>query len=136
MRKMLISIILIIILVNLICIINFKVYAVEDDGDLLTNMETQASSFLSTGKTQADSKGITIGNITSNFVGIGKILTMIGAGVMVAVTTFMGIKYLTASPEGQAKLKQQLIGVFVSGVVIFGAYYIWSIVLKIVSQFD
>ena len=54
---------------------------------------------------------------------------------MVAVTTYMGIKYLTAGPEAQAKLKTQLIGVVVSGIVIFGAYGIWSMVIKIASQF-
>lgn len=73
--------------------------------------------------------------IASPFVELGQILTLIGAGVMVAVTAYMGIKYITASPEGQAKLKQQLIGLFVSGIVIFGAYGIWTIVLRIVSQF-
>ena len=33
-----------------------------------------------------------------------------------------------------AKLKQQLIGVLVSGFVIFGAYGIWKVVGKIVEQ--
>ena len=60
---------------------------------------------------------------------------MIGAGVMVGVTTYMGIKYLTAGPEAQAKLKVQLIGVVVSGMVIFGSYYIWRTVLKIAATF-
>ena len=60
---------------------------------------------------------------------------MIGAGVMVAVTTYMGIKYLTAGPEAQAKLKVQLIGVVVSGMVIFGAYSIWKLVMQVASQF-
>ena len=57
------------------------------------------------------------------------------AGVLVAVLTFMGIKYITSGPEAQGKLKQQLIGVVVSGVVIFGAYGIWQLVGKIVSTF-
>ena len=73
--------------------------------------------------------------VTKEFVDLGQILTMIGAGVMVAVTAYMGIKYLTAGPEAQAKLKTQLIGVVVSGMVIFGAYYIWKIVITIASGF-
>jgi hypothetical protein len=60
---------------------------------------------------------------------------MIGAGVMVAVTTYMGIKYLTAGPEAQAKLKVQLVGLVVSGMVIFGSYYIWKIVIQIAAEF-
>ncbi len=101
--------------------------------DLLTKMEGDASSFISKGKTQAGDINYT--NIANEFVGLGQILTMIGAGVMVAVTTYMGIKYLTAGPEAQAKLKTQLIGVVVSGVVIFGAYGIWSLVVQIASTF-
>ena len=86
--------------------------------------------------TQAGNSGISVGDITSEFTELGKILTTIGAGVMVAVTTYMGIKYITAGPEAQAKLKQQLIGVVVSGIVIFGAYGIWQIVGQIAQSFE
>lgn len=99
---------------------------------LLQNMQDQADTFLSNGAAQSN---VNYTAIAKEFVGLGQILTMIGAGVMVAVTTYMGIKYLTAGPEAQAKLKTQLIGVVVSGVVIFGAYAIWSIVINIASQF-
>ena len=105
---------------------------VKAEEDLLTKMETQAKDFLSEGANQSN---ISTTNIAKEFSGLGQILTMIGAGVMVAVTTYMGIKYLTAGPEAQAKLKTQLIGIVVSGVVIFGAYGIWSMVIKIASQF-
>jgi hypothetical protein len=54
---------------------------------------------------------------------------------MVIVTLYMGIKYITATPDSQARLKQQLIGLVVSGIVIFGAYFIWKIVVNIVSKF-
>ena len=45
--------------------------------------------------------------------------------------TYMGIKYLTSGPEARAKLKVQLIGVVVAGLVIFGAYYIWDFVVGV-----
>lgn len=102
-------------------------------GISLSNMEAQANKFLSTGANQAGDIDTTA--IAQNFVGLGQILTMVGAGVLVAVTTYMGIKYLTAGPEAQAKLKVQLIGIVVSGVVIFGAYGIWQLVVDIASQF-
>ena len=38
-------------------------------------------------------------------------------------------------PDKQAALKQQLIGVVVAGIVIFGAYGIWSAILSVVSKF-
>ncbi|MBQ7410000.1 MAG: hypothetical protein IJW20_01285 [Clostridia bacterium] len=98
----------------------------------LKEMEAKANNFINAG---AANQNINYNNVTKEFSDLGQILTMIGAGVMVGITTYMGIKYLTAGPEAQAKLKVQLIGVVVSGMVIFGAYYIWKIVLKIVSTF-
>lgn len=98
----------------------------------LGEMENKAQSFIEAGK---KNQNINYDNITKEFSDLGQILTMIGAGVMVGVTTYMGIKYLTAGPEAQAKLKVQLVGVLVSGMVIFGAYSIWTIVIRIASNF-
>ena len=98
----------------------------------LSEMEDKADKFLTKGAAQ---QNIDYTNVTAEFKSLGQILTMIGAGVMVAVTAYMGIKYLTAGPEAQAKLKTQLIGVVVSGVVIFGAYGIWKLVIEIASTF-
>lgn len=99
----------------------------------LKEMEEKAQNFIDVGS--QNQGNINYQNVTKEFSDLGQILTMIGAGVMVAITTYMGIKYLTAGPEAQAKLKVQLIGVVVSGMVIFGAYYIWKIVLQIASTF-
>ena len=98
----------------------------------LSEMEGAASNFIQYGQSHSN---INYTAVTGEFKDLAQILTMIGAGVMVAVTTYMGIKYLTAGPEAQAKLKTQLIGVVVSGVVIFGAYGIWSLVVQIASTF-
>ena len=102
----------------------------------LSTMMDQASGFITTGEGEATELESAMGDVTAEFKPIGQLLTMIGAGVMIAVTTYMGIKYLTSGPETQAKLKQQLIGVIVSGIVIFGAYGIWSLTLDIVKNFD
>lgn len=105
----------------------------EDSGDgLLKQMQGDMDEFKKAGQGKSDFE---VGNVTKNFVSLAQILTMIGAGVMVGITTYMGIKYLTAGPEAQAKLKTQLIGVLVSGMVIFGAYFIWKTVVNIVSTF-
>lgn len=99
----------------------------------LNEMSEQANSFIKQGE---DNVGdIDYPKITAEFASLGSILTTIGAGVMVAVVTYMGIKYLTSGPEAQAKLKVQLIGVVVSGVVIFGAYTIWKIVVSVAQTF-
>ena len=65
---------------------------------------------------------------------VDNILTAVGIVVLVAVTMIMGIRYMFATPEEAAKLKQQLIGLVVSGVVIFGAVAIWKIVYTILNS--
>lgn len=116
------------VILNVLSIFNYRVEATT-----YTEMMDQASGFIQKGEQEAN---ISIDGITSEFKVLGQILTMIGAGVLVAVTTYMGIKYLTAGPDAQAKLKQQLVGVIVSAIVIFGAYGIWKTVGSIVMTFE
>ncbi len=121
-----------IIFLMFICfIINVNSYSV--DAANLKKMQEQAKGFITNGE-QSASK-IDIDKAVGEIGEIGSVLTTIGAGVMVAVVTYMGIKYLTAGPEAQAKLKTQLIGVIVSGAVIFGAYAIWKLVVGIAMTF-
>ena len=54
--------------------------------------------------------------------------------MLVGVTIVMGIKYMFATPEEAAKLKQQLIGLVVSAVVVLGATAIWKIIYKVLSS--
>lgn len=119
------------VILNTLSIFSYTVSATTYD-----EMMDQAEDFISKGKSETQTSGFNISDVTSEFVGIGQILTMIGTGVLIAVTTYMGIKYITAGPDAQAKLKQQLIGVVVSAIVIFGAYGIWQTVGKIAQSFE
>lgn len=119
---------LILIIIN---IFNINLYKVE--ALTLSEMQSETNDFMTHGK---DGSGDIDGDgIFKDLADMGSILTTIGAGVLVAATLYMGIKYMTASPEAQAKLKQQLIGLVVSGFVIFGSYAIWKIVVAIVEKF-
>ena len=119
------------IILNFVSIFNYTVQA----GTYGEWMD-QASGFINKGSTQASGVSTQMDEITGSFSEIGKFLTTIGAGVLVAVTTYMGIKYITAGPEAQAKLKEQLIGVVVSAIVIFGAYGIWKLVGSILVTLE
>lgn len=65
--------------------------------------------------------------LVNTVVPVGQMLTAIGVVVLFGALVVLGIKYMIADPEQKGKLKGQLIGVVVSGVVIFGAYTIWKI---------
>jgi len=93
-------------------------------------MKTAINQFMNTGK-NGNSANISGNDMGSIIIPVANILTAIGVVVLVAVTIVMGIKYMFATPEEAAKLKQQLIGLVVAGVVILGATAIWKIVYKI-----
>lgn len=101
----------------------------------IKGMEDSAAAFISKGETGSGNLKPVTDAVTGEFTGLGQILTMIGAGVMVATTAYMGIKYMVSPPDKQAALKQQLVGLVVAGIVIFGAYGIWKAVIGVVSNF-
>lgn len=98
----------------------------------ITDMKNKADGFISHGSSSQIS-GLTEGEIASEFLPLGQILVFIASGVLLIVTVIMGIKWITANPEQQGKLKQQLIGLVVAIVVIYGAVGIWSL-LKSIMQ--
>lgn len=107
--------IMIIAVISVVIISNFALAI--DFGD--------ADSFIEKGTANAKISDLT--EISNQFTALGNVLRFVGVGIVVAATAYMGILYMISPPEKQAKLKQQLIGLVVSAVVIFGGYYIWKI---------
>ncbi len=97
----------------------------------LGDMSKAIADFQNQGKNSTENVNIT--NVVGELVSVGQALTFIGTGVLVGVTAFMGIKFLTSGPQEQAKIKEQLLGLLVAGFVIFGAYFIWKAIIDIVS---
>ncbi len=90
----------------------------------IDDIESSANEFLDQGK-KAKSP-ISVSDMKSELLPIAKILTMIGTGVVIICAIVIGIKYMVASPDEQAKLKKQMVGLVVATIVIFGAYGIWK----------
>lgn len=97
----------------------------------LGGMSSNIANFKKVG--QASTNNIDTTNVVSELVSVGQALTFIGTGVLIAVTAYMGIKFLTSGPQEQAKIREQLMGLLVAGFVIFGAYFIWKAIIDIVS---
>lgn len=94
---------------------------------------SMADEFIEAGR--SSTTGLSdLSSIGTEFTSIGQILTYIGSGVLVGAMAYMGILYIISPPEKQAKLKQQLIGLVVSAVVIFGAYYIWKFIVELLEN--
>ena len=78
---------LILIIIN---IFNINLYKVE--ALTLSEMQTETDEFMKKGQT--GSKSIKGDGIFKDLADMGSILTTIGAGVLVAATLYMGIKYM------------------------------------------
>ncbi len=70
---------------------------------------------------------ITEDKIVDAVLPVGQMLTAIGVAILFGGIVILGIKYMISEPEQKGKLKQQLIGLVVAGVVIFGAFTIWNL---------
>lgn len=107
---------------------------VQASGDGFTfptwdQLKQESDNFLA----QGENNNLGESQMQSIFLPMAKILLSAGIIVLVAVTMIMGIKYMFASPEEAAKLKQQLIGLVVSAIVIFGAVGIWTLAYQVLS---
>ena len=127
MNKKVIRIVsIILIIIFAICIINSPVLAKSGD-DIINDGKGWINKGASANPISAD-------QIAKILNPVANILLTIGSVLIVIVAVVMGIKYLTASPDEQGKLKKQLVGVFVSAVVLYGSYGIWSIVYQVLKS--
>ena len=137
---------IIITMLSLICIFNqtyattMPILVAEGDSDAKsvdsTTIMNAGKNWISLGKKEAEGKNYTPENFANQFAGIARILVSIGLVTAIIVTAIMAIKWITATPDKQAKLKQQLIGLVVSIIVIFGAVGIWRVVTNILTTVE
>ncbi len=97
-------------------------------------MKGQADSFLQTGQNQGGDSLISEQDLADFAMPIARALVAIATGVLVVVTVIIGIQYSMANAADKAKLKQKLIGLAVSTIVIFGAQGIWALAYNFMSE--
>lgn len=90
---------------------------------------SDADKFLNKGKKGQNEFNTT--EFKTNIDAIYNILVIIGTVLAVIIGGVLGIKFMLASAEDKAKIKEALIPYIVGCVVIFGAFRIWAIVVKI-----
>lgn len=124
---------LIVILTIAMLFVSFMtVYSNADDLSI-EDIQKKAQGFIEQGG--GDAEGVEAKGLLEGVTSVASILTTIGAFVLVIVTIILGIQFMTSPPQKQAVLRSQMIGVLWAAVVIFGAYGIWSIGVKIVETF-
>ena len=65
--------------------------------------------------------------IFNSLLSVGVVLTVVIGG-------FLGIKFMLASAEDKAEIKQMLVPYVVGCIVIYGAFGIWKLIITILDQ--
>lgn len=116
----------VIIFFIIICIINICfVTPVNAMDDIIQS----GKNFLSKGDSVEQTINTVALHKTSDF--IYNLFLIVAIIVAVIVGTVLGIKFITSSVEGQAKVKEAIIPYIVGCVVIFSAFTIWSFVVNV-----
>lgn len=128
-KKKIVKIIAIIIaIIAVLVLFTSSSFAAGLTGDDIKN---SANNFINTGKNNSPISAEQIGSILKP---LANILLAVGTVVVVVIGTVMAIKYITASPDEQGKLKKQLVGLVISTIVLYGAYGIWVILYNFLSK--
>ena len=132
-----------IILIGILLIFNIncsKIYAIDTQNQEIQVAQISGSSILQKGKKflqyGKQNQIITEEEVADEFVPVGRILILVATGVLMIVAVIMGIKWITANPEQQAKLKGQLWGLIFAIFVVFGAVGIWQFVRLVMSTIE
>lgn len=64
------------------------------------------------------------------------ILLTIGIFLAVAIGMYLGIKFMIASAEDKAKVKESLVPYIVGCVVIFGGFIIWKFTVQLLAEIE
>lgn len=87
-----------------------------------------ADDFISVGKGQTP---LTPGNLQNASNKVYSLLLTIGTVIAVIVAAILGIQFMTGSVEQKSKVKEAFIPFAIGCVVIFGAFGIWDMVIRI-----
>lgn len=121
--KQLISIILIIFLLQVLFLPSIS--KAEDIGGVVT----EGDSWLKNAKVLVDQAKLKDANsfIFNSLLAIGIIITVFWGG-------FIGIKFMYASAEDKADIKQTLVPYIIGCIVIYGGFAIWKLVITVLDS--
>ncbi len=92
---------------------------------------SDAREFLKKGKDEGNDFD---DKIKTNMGGIYSILVTIGIALTVIIGGVLGIKFMIASAEDKAQIKEAMIPYVVGCIVIYGAFFIWKIAISLVGH--
>ena len=99
----------------------------------LSNIIESGDEFLSTGKGEADYKFFNSQKAKGIISNIYSIIFPLGVAITVIVGGVLGTKFMLASAEDKAKIKESLVPYVIGCIVIYGAIGIWTLTINIMT---
>ncbi len=85
-------------------------------------------------KGNSSKKNVNEEQLRTDASSIFKILTVTGIALSVIIGGILGIKFMMASAEDKAQIKEMLIPYIVGCVIIYGAFAIWKLVITVLQN--
>ena len=96
-----------------------------------TDIKTEADDWIKRG---AQNATISTEEAWKQLVPIGGVLVTIASVVLVICYMYLGIKYMIADPSGKADVKQRLIWLVISTVLIYGGVGIFTVIVNLMNS--
>lgn len=122
--KFILGIVLLLIVIQFVFIPNISQAAKGIDDIIKSGDEFISGGNILIDKTNLNEKNSFIFN---SLLSVGVVLTVVIGG-------FLGIKFMLASAEDKAEIKQMLIPYVVGCIVVYGAFGIWKLIITILGQ--
>lgn len=97
---------------------------------------SEAKNFLNTGKNNQGIVTIDGDSTTTASNMLFNVLFSIGVGAALLIGIYLGIKFMLASAEDKASIKESLIPYFAGVIVMFASFSIWKLVLVLLQNIE
>ena len=95
---------------------------------------SDANDFLKNGRTNPDkSFKFNIADFKISIDGIFNVLVALGTVLTVIIGGILGVKFMAASAEDKAKIKESIIPYAMGCAIIYGAYIIWKLIVSVLG---
>jgi hypothetical protein len=119
----------------ILTIFQFTIFVSASEASFWSDIISQGDNFVQIGANATQNDNTASDEDTKEIMDdIYSILFPLGVVATVMVGGFLGIKFMLASAEDKAKVKESMVPYVIGCIVIYGAFGIWKICIQIFSS--
>lgn len=126
-------------IINILLITIMILYTYIPVSDANTSWDeilSQGDKFLKSGKQENQDSPVNNIKLNKTIKSLYNILLAAGIVLSVIVGSILGIKLMTSGIEEKAKIKEMIVPYVFGCIVVFGAFGIWKLVIRIMSNIE